>query len=94
MKFITGIIYTRDLQKVAEALKAMGLIVHQITSGGRGTLHHGVTDGLAIVHHVFNRVKIRTMIRDELVGTMLDALHSFGNCRFVITPEEHCTCAP
>lgn len=88
MKLIEGIIYTRDLGRLAAALEAMGLIVHEIVYDGRRTKRYGIVEGIACVYNLLNRVKIRTVIGDERVGMMMETLRSFGNCEFVIIPEE------
>lgn len=88
MKLVVGIIYTRDMLKLGDALEAMGLIVHGIAYEGRRTVHYRVFEGVACVYRLLNRVKIRTVISDELVGTLMETLHSFGNCKFIIIPEE------
>ena len=86
MKLVVGIIYTRDMLKLGDALEAMGLIVHEIYDGRR-TVQYRVFEGVAYMYRLLNRVKIRTVISDELVGTLMETLHSFGNCKFVIIPE-------
>jgi nitrogen regulatory protein PII len=88
MKLIVGIIYTKDMLKLGDALEAMGLIVHEIAYKGRRAGHYKVFEGVAHMYRLLNRIKIRTVISDELVGTLMETLHSFGNCKFVITPEE------
>jgi nitrogen regulatory protein PII len=88
MKLVVGIIYTRDMLKLGDALEAMGLIVHEIAYDGRRAVHCRVFEGVACVYRLLNRVKIRTVISDELVGMLMETLHSFGNCKFVIIPEE------
>jgi nitrogen regulatory protein PII len=88
MKLIVGIIYTRDMPKLSDALEAMGLIVHEIAYDGRRAVQYRVFEGVAYICRLLNRVKIRTIISDELVGMMMETLHGFGNCKFVIIPEE------
>ena len=88
MKLVVGIIYTRDMLKLGDALEAMGLIVHEIACDGCRTVQYRVFEGVACVYRLLNRVKIRTVISDELVGTLMETLHSFGNCKFIIIPEE------
>ena len=87
MKLLVGIIYTRDMLKLGDALEAMGLIVHEIAYDGSKTGQQRVFEGVAYLYRLLNRVKIRTVISDELVGTMLETLHSFGNCKFAIIQE-------
>jgi nitrogen regulatory protein PII len=84
MKLVVGIIYTRDMQKLSAALEAMGLIVHQIAYDSRKSVRSGVLEGIACVYNLLNRVKICTVISDELVGTMMKTLRSLGSCEFVI----------
>jgi nitrogen regulatory protein PII len=88
MKRVEGIIYTRDMGKLAAVLESMGLIVHEIVYDGRRTVSDGISEGIACIYDLLNRVKIRTVISDERVGTMMETLRSFGNCEFVIIPEE------
>jgi nitrogen regulatory protein PII len=88
MKLVVGIIYTRDMLKLGDALEAMGLIVHEFSYDGRRSAHCRVFEGVACVYRLLNRVKIRTVISDELVGTLMETLRGFGNCKYVIIPEE------
>jgi nitrogen regulatory protein PII len=88
MELVKGIIYTRDMQKLTAALEAMGLIVHEIVYDGRRTMRNGVLEGIASVYNLINRVKIRVIISDELVGTIMDNLRSLGNCQFIILPKD------
>ena len=88
MKLLEGIIYTKDMEKLTAALEAMGVVVHKVVYDGRRTVHYGMDEGIARVYNLLNRVKIRTVIGDERLGTMLETLRSFGNCKFVIIPEE------
>jgi nitrogen regulatory protein PII len=83
-----GIIYTRDMQKLSAALEAMGLIVHETVCDTRRSASYAALEGIASVYNLINRVKIRVIISDELVGAIIENLHSFGNCKFVIVPEE------
>ncbi len=84
MKLVVGIIYTKDILKLGDALEAMGLIVQEIVDDSRRAVKYRVFEGVAYIYRLLNRVKIRTLISDELVGTMMEALHSFGSCKFVI----------
>ena len=88
MKKVEGIIFTRDLEKLSEALEANGFIVQEVFYDGRRAINTGVLKGIAYVYNLINRVKIRIVINDDLVGTLMDALRSFGECRFDIFPEE------
>jgi nitrogen regulatory protein PII len=90
MRLIVAIIHTKDMQKLAEALEAMGLIVHEIAYEGRKAVRYKIVEGVANIYRLLNRVKVHTVICDELVGTLMETLHSFGNCKFVITPEQIC----
>jgi nitrogen regulatory protein PII len=89
MKRIVGIIYTKEMPKLCDALGAMGLTVHEITYDGRRAVNLKVIESVAYMYRLLNIVKIRTVISDELVGAMMETLHSFGNCKFNIIPEEH-----
>ena len=88
MKLVEGIIYTRDMEKLSKALEAKGLIVQEVMYDGRRAINSGILKGIAYVYNLINRVKIRTVISDDLVGTLMDTLKSFGDCSFVISPEE------
>ena len=88
MKNVEGIIYTRDLEKLSKALEAKGFIVQEVIYDGRRAINSGVLKGIAYVYNLINRVKIRIVINDDLVGTLMDTLRSFGNCSFNIFPEE------
>jgi nitrogen regulatory protein PII len=88
MKKVEGIIYTRDLEKLSKALEAAGFIVQEVLYDGRRAINSGVLKGIAYVYNLINRVKIRIVINDDLVGTLMDTLRSFGNCSFNIFPEE------
>ncbi len=88
MKKVEGIIYTRDLAKLSQALEAKGFIVQEVMYDGRRAINTGVLKGIAYVYNLINRVKIRIVINDDLVGTLMDTLKSFGNCSFNIFPEE------
>jgi nitrogen regulatory protein PII len=88
MKKVEGIIYTRDLEKLSKALEAKGFIVQEVLYDGRRALNSGVLRGIAYVYNLINRVKIRIVINDDLIGTLMDTLRSFGNCSFNIFPEE------
>ena len=88
MKNVEGIIYTRDLEKLSKALEANGFIVQEVMYDGRRAINSGVLKGIAYVYNLINRVKIRIVINDDLIGTLMDTLRSFGNCSFNIFPEE------
>ena len=88
MKLIEGMIYTKDIEKLSKALEAKGLIVHEIVYDGCRKVNTGLSKGVVCLYNLINRVKIRAVINDDLVGTLMDTLKSFGDCRFVILPEE------
>lgn len=88
MKLLEGVIFTRDMEKLAKALEAKGLIVHEIVYDGCRKVNTGLSKGVVCLYNLINRVKIRTIINDELVGSIMDTLSSFGDCKFVIFPEE------
>jgi len=88
MKNVEGIIYTSDLERLSKALEANGFIVQEVFYDGRRAINTGVLKGIAYVYNLINRVKIRIVINDDLVGTLMDTLRSFGECRFDIFPEE------
>jgi nitrogen regulatory protein PII len=86
---VEGIIYTNDNKNLTAALEAMGLIVREIIYEGPRTVRYRVSEGVACVYNLLNGVKIRIVISDELIGTIMENLRSFGNCDFVIISEEH-----
>ncbi len=88
MKLLEGVIFTRDMETLAKALEAKGLIVHEIVYDGCRKANTGISKGVVCLYNLINRVKIRTIINDELVGSIMDTLSSFGDCKFVIFPEE------
>jgi nitrogen regulatory protein PII len=88
MKKVEGIIYTRDLKKLSQALEAAGFIVQEVLYDGRRAVNSGVLNGIAYIYNLINRVKIRIVINDDLVGSLMDTLRGFGNCSFNIFPEE------
>jgi nitrogen regulatory protein PII len=88
MKQVEGIIFTRDLEKLSKALEAQGFIVQEVMYDGRRAINSGILKGIAYVYNLINRVKIRIVINDDLVGTLMETLHNFGECRLDIFPEE------
>lgn len=88
MKLVEGIIYTRDMEKLSKALEAKGLIVQEVVYDGRRTINSRVLKGVACMYNLINRVKIRAVINDDLIGMIMETLKDFGNCEFVIIPEE------
>jgi nitrogen regulatory protein PII len=88
MKLVQGIIFTRDLETLSKTLEAKGFIVQEVIYDGRRALNSGILKGIAYVYNLVNRVKIRIVITDDLVGELLDTLRSFGNCSLDIFPEE------
>jgi nitrogen regulatory protein PII len=88
MKQVEGIIFTRDLEKLSKALEANGFIVQEVIYDGRRAINSGILKGIAYVYNLINRVKIRIVINDDLIGELMETLRSFGECRFNIFPEE------
>jgi nitrogen regulatory protein PII len=88
MQQVEGIIYTKDLEKLSKALAEKGLIVQEVIYDGRMAKNSGILKGIAYIYNLINRVKIRIVINDDLVGMLMDTLRSFGDCRLVIYPEE------
>jgi nitrogen regulatory protein PII len=88
MKKVEGIIYTRDLKKLSKALEAQGFVVQEVMYDGRRAINSGILKGIAYVYNLINRVKIRIVINDDLIGELMETLRSFGNCSFDIFPEE------
>jgi nitrogen regulatory protein PII len=93
MQQVEGIIYTKDLEKLSRALEEKGLVVQEVIYDGHLAINSGILRGIAYIYNLINRVKIRMVISDELVNTLMDTLRSFGDCRLVIFPEEQvCRC--
>jgi nitrogen regulatory protein PII len=88
MKQVEGIIFTRDLKKLSKALEARGFVVQEVMYDGRRAINSGILKGIAYVYNLINRVKIRIVINDDLIGELMETLRSFGECRFDIFPEE------
>lgn len=88
MKLLEGTIYTRDLEKLAKALEEKGLTVHESVYDGRKIVNSAIHEGIANIYNLLNRVKIRTIISDDLLGTLMDTLCSFGDCKFDVISEE------
>ncbi len=82
VKLIEGTIYTGEMEKLTDALEAMGLIVHD----GHRMVNNGIIKGIACLYNLASRVKIRTVINDEMVGAIMETLRDFGDCRIVISP--------
>ena len=93
MKQVEGIIFTRDLEKLSKALEANGFVVQEVIYDGRRAINSGIHKGIAYVYNLINRVKIRIVVNDDLVGTLMETLHSFGECIFNIFPEERISLA-
>jgi len=88
MKQVEGIVYTRDVEKLSKALEAHGFIVQEVVYDGRRAINSGILKGIAYIYNLINRVKIRIVINDDLVGTLMETLHGFGDCSFDILPGE------
>lgn len=86
MKLIEGIVYTKEIENLSDALEAMGLIVHD----GHRTVSNGIVRGIAYLYNLVTRVKIRTVISDEMVGTFMETLHCFGDCRIQVFAADAC----
>jgi len=83
MKLLEGVIFTRDMEKLAKALEAKGLIVHEIVYDGCRKANTGISKGVVCLYNLVNRVKIRIVISDDLVSMLTDTLRSFGDCSLV-----------
>jgi nitrogen regulatory protein PII len=88
MKQVEGIIFTRDLKKLSKALEAQGFVVQEVMYDGRRAINSGILKGIAYVYNLINRVKIRIVINDDMIGELMETLRSFGECSFNIFPEE------
>ncbi len=88
MQQVEGIIYTKDLEKLSKALEGKGLIVQEVVYDGRMAKNSGILKGIAYIYNLINRVKIRIVISDDLVGMLMDTLRSFGDCKLVVFPEK------
>lgn len=84
MKLIEGIVYSKDVGKIVDALETMGLIVHD----GHRTVNNGIIKGMAYIYDMVTRIRIRTVIGDEMVGIVMETLHGFGDCKIAILPAE------
>ena len=88
MKQVEGIIYTKDLEQLSRALEAKGMTVQEVVYDGRMATNSGILKGIAYMYNLINRVKIRIVINDDLVATLLETLRRFGDCRLVVFSEE------
>ena len=88
MKQVEGIVYTRDVENLSKALEAHGFIVQEVVYDGRRAINSGIHKGIAYIYNLINRVKIRIVINDNLVGILMETLRSFGDCSFEILPGE------
>jgi|GEM_PF-2002280 len=87
MKQVDGIIITKDMESLSKALEAKGFTVCEIMYNGSRAINSGILKGVAYVYGQMNRVMIKIVIDDNLVGTVTDILRSFGECSFDISPE-------
>ncbi|MGD0586177.1 MAG: P-II family nitrogen regulator [Oryzomonas sp.] len=87
MKQVDGIINTKDMERLSKALEAKGFIVYEVMYNGSRAINSGILKGVAYIYNQFNRVKIKIVIDDNLVGTLMDTLCSIGECSFDISPE-------
>jgi len=88
MQQVEGIIYTNDMEKLSKALEAKGIIVQKVIYDGRKIMNSGILKGIAYIYNLINRVKIRIVINDDLVGTLMDTLRCFGDCKLVVFQQE------
>ena len=88
MQQVEGIIYTKDLEKLSKALEGKGLIVQEVIYDGRMAKNSGIIKGIVYIYNLINRVKIRIVISDDLVGMLKDTLYSIGDCKLVVLPED------
>lgn len=87
MKQVDGIIITKDMEKLSQALEAKGFIVYQVIYNGSRAINSGILKGVAYIYSQINRVMIKIVIDDNLVDTLMDTLRSFGECSLDISPE-------
>jgi len=87
MKQVDGIICTSDLENLSKALKEKGFIVHEVIYDGRRAINCRISKGVVYVYNQVNKVKIKIVIEDDLVDTLMDTICSFGNCSLDISPE-------
>jgi nitrogen regulatory protein PII len=93
MKNVEGIIYTKDLENLSKALESNGFIVQEVVYDGCRVINSGFIKGIAYMYNLINRVKIRIVVNDDMVGKLMDTLRSFGNCSINIYSEEQvCLC--
>jgi nitrogen regulatory protein PII len=87
MKQVDGIIITNDMERLSQALEAKGFIVYQVMYNGSRAINSGIIKGAAYIYNQINKVMIKIVIDDNLVGTLTDTLCSFGDCSLDISPE-------
>jgi len=87
MKQVDGIICTNDLENLSKALNEKGFIVHEVIYDGRMAINCRISKGVVYVYNQVDKVKIKIVIEDDLVDTLMDTLCSFGNCSLDISPE-------
>ena len=87
MQQVDGIIITKDMERLSQALEAKGFIVYQVMYNGSRAINSGILKGVAYIYNQINRVMIKIVIDDNLVGTLMDTLRGIGECSLDISPE-------
>jgi nitrogen regulatory protein PII len=87
MKQVDGIIITKDMERLSQALEAKGFIVCEVMYNGSRAINSGILKGVAYIYSQISRVMIKIVIDDNLVDTLSDTLCSFGKCSLEISPE-------
>ncbi len=87
MKQVDGIIITKDMERLSQALEAKGFIVYEVMYNGSRAINSGIFKGVAYIYSQISRVMIKIVIDDNLVGTLTDILRGIGECSLDISPE-------
>jgi nitrogen regulatory protein PII len=88
MKQVDGIIFTKDMERLSQALEAKGFIVYQLMYNGSRAINSGILKGVAYIYsQIMSRVMIKIVIDDNLVGTLTDTLRGIGECSLDISTE-------
>jgi nitrogen regulatory protein PII len=87
MKQVDGIIFTKDMERLSQALEAKGFIVYEVMYNGSRAINSGILKGVAYIYSQISRVMIKIVIDDNLVGTLTDTLRGIGECSLDISTE-------
>ncbi|MCM0084245.1 hypothetical protein L4X63_21920 [Geomonas sp. Red32] len=96
MKLMKGIVYTREIGRVALALQGAGLVVNESGSDRQPVRVTGPTGartpfpeaesgpGTAWLNLLLNRVRITTLVSDEMIGAVMESVRVIGECKFSV----------